>query len=350
VTETAAAARLRDLALERDDLAELDPGARRLALRALARERLGADLEGAVAVVSDEIDGYGPLTDLMRDERVTDVLVNGPHEVWVERDGALVRSGAAFRDRDHLEALVERALGRAGVRIDVAQPIASGRLSDGSRMHAVLPPVSPGGPVVAIRRFPTVPLVLDDLVERHLVTSQQAVRLRELVRDRVTLLLSGATGVGKTTLLNALLAHVSPRERVVTVEETPELRPLGGHVVPLVARAANVEGKGAVGLGELVRAALRMRPDRIVVGEVRGGEALDALAAMSTGHEGSLLSIHARSADDALERLVSLALEAGSAAAEASLARRARRAVGAVVHLGRDRCGARRVEEIAEAP
>jgi pilus assembly protein CpaF len=349
VTEEAAVERLRELVLAHDDLADLDAAARRLAMRRLAATELSdAEVERCVAVVADEIDGYGSLTHLLRDERVTDVLVNGPSEVWVEREGSLMRCEERFEDRAQLEAFLERALGRAGVRIDGAHPIASGRLPDGSRLHAVLPPIAPGGPLVSIRRFPVGPLTLDDLVARETLDASAASRLRALVRTRVSLLLSGATGVGKTTLLNALLGVVPPTERVVTVEETPELRASGGHVVSLVAREPNVEGRGAVGLAELVRAALRMRPDRIVVGEVRGPEALTALSAMSTGHEGSLLTIHARRGADALDRLVELAAQSGSGGPEASLAARARRAVGAVVHLGCAEDGSRRVEEIAE--
>jgi pilus assembly protein CpaF len=340
--------RLLDLGLEHDELADLDPAARRLALRDLLLGSVGEELGPAVRAVADAIDGYGVLADLMRDELVTDVLVNGPDEVWIEREGALERTEVRFADRAALDAFVERALGGAGVRVDASCPVATGRLPDGARMHAVLPPVAPSGPLVAIRRWRRRPLRLADLVVTRFLSPEDAASLAGAVRAARTIAISGATGSGKTTLMNALLAEVPASERVVTIEETPELRREGGHAVSLVARAANVEGRGAIDLDELVRAALRMRPDRIVIGEVRGAEALAALAAMSTGHEGSMLTVHARSANDALERIVALALQGSSGASERSLERQARRALDLVVHLCRDPDGSRRIGEVFE--
>ncbi len=315
--------------LDNDWLATLDPAERRLALRDL----LPPD---EVAEVAEHVDGYGPLADVMSRPGVTDVLVNGPREVWAEQDGTLVRVPLAWPDADALRDFVDRLLARGGACVDAARPVADGRLPDGSRIHVVLPPIAPHGPLVSIRRFPGARFTLEGLVCNGMLTEPEASGLRDLVAARTSIVVSGATGSGKTTLLNALLALVGTEERVVTIEETPELGPFESHVVSLVARPPNVEGAGAVDLDALVRASLRMRPDRIVVGEVRGREAAAALAAMATGHEGSLLTLHARSAAQAPERFAALA---GTDVA------RVLDAVGAFVHVAR-REGARRVEEI----
>jgi pilus assembly protein CpaF len=282
----------------------------------------------------------------MDDEGVTDVLLNGYRDVWFEREGTIRRAPLRW-DGDELDAFVERLLFQADVRADMAQPIVSGRLVDGSRVHVVLPPVSPTGPLVAIRRFPRRRLTMADLVERGTISPAVSAELSALVQRRMSLLISGATGTGKTTLLNALLGCIREDERVVTIEETAELQPSCPHWVPLVTREANVEGRGAVDQSTLVRAALRLRPDRLVVGEVRGPEALAALAALATGHEGSMLTVHARSGQDALHRMVSLALGGRSGASEDALTEQVQRAFGAVVHLERDGEGRRRVAAIS---
>jgi pilus assembly protein CpaF len=338
--------RLLDLVYAHGDLADLDPAERRLALRhVLAGEVASEELPDAVARIADSIDGYGPLTSLVRDDAVTDVLVNGPFEVWVERDGNLVRSDARFGSREELEIFADRLLARAGERADAAKPVADALLPDGCRLNVVLAPVGRGGPLLSIRCFPRLPLTLADLVGRGMLSSDHARQLADCVKQRVAVVVSGATGAGKTTLANALLGQVPPSERVVIIEETPELRPACVHWVSLTARAPNIEGAGCVELADLVRTALRMRPDRIVVGEVRGAEALVALSALATGHEGSLLTVHARSAADALERLVTLALGAFAGASEKVLRQEVRRAFGLVVHLGRVQ-GQRMVEEV----
>lgn len=326
-----------DLVLEKDELAELDPAQRRLAIRDLISSHTPPDrFSAAVSELADAIDGYGPLSGLMRDDAVTDVLANGPADVWVERAGRLERAGVAFGSQAELTAFIDRMFAASGGRIDLSRPMADTRLQDGSRLHVVLPPLAPNGPLVSIRRFPPVPMTIDDLVRRDTLEAGQADLLVECVKRRTTIAITGGTGTGKTTLLNALLGHVGPSERVVIVEETPELRPDCGHWVSLVARPPNVEGKGAVPLAELVRSALRMRPDRIVVGEVRGGEALAALTAMSTGHAGSMVTLHARSADDALDRMVTLCLEGSPGAAEDTLRRCVSASFGLVVHLERN--------------
>jgi pilus assembly protein CpaF len=324
-----------------ESLADLDPPARRLSLREVPG--LGAD----APAVADHIDGLGPLTELIADPEITDVLVNGPHEVWVERTGRLERSSVRFRDAAHLEDLLHHVFARSGGRIDAARPVSDVRLPDGSRLHAVLPPIAQSGPVVSIRRFPQVALTLDDLVERGALTLRQAEALRTAIVQRRTMLISGATGSGKTTLAGALLKLVPATERIVSIEETPELRPGHPHHVTLLTRPANHEGAGAVGPSELLRAALRMRPDRIVVGEARGAEALVAIRAFATGHRGSLLTLHARNATHALTRLCHLALEAAGAPTQRAIAAEIDDAIDVVAHLERTPLG-RRVVDVVE--
>jgi len=332
---------LLEFVLARDDLADLDPAARRLALRELL------PTPELAAEAADAIDGYGPLSRLMEDDDVTDVLVNGPHDVWVEHRGALVRTNVEFSGARELRRYAERWLAGSGGRADASSPIGDGRLRDGSRLHVVLPPVAREGPVVSIRKFPRRAFDLDSLHHAGMMTARQRATLDRLVEERRSVLVTGGTGSGKTTLLAALLARVPRNERVVVVEEVAELRPRGGHHVSLLARPPNVEGEGAVDLATLVRAAMRMRPDRVVVGEVRGSEALVALDAMSTGHEGSMMTLHARSAAEADGRLVALALAAATGASEASLRARTRSVVDSVVHLER-RARARVVAAIEE--
>ena len=333
--------------LDNEWLADLDPARRRLALRDLVgeEERASAGAAVAIAEVADLIDGYGPLTEVMARPGVTDVLVNGPHEVWVEEAGTLRDAGVGWPDDVALRSFVDRLLARGGAGVDPARPVADARLPDGSRVHVVLPPIAPHGPLVSIRRFPSVRFTLGDLVDRGMLDEHEAARLSELVRARVGIAISGATGSGKTTLLNALVSLVGSGERVVTVEETPELGPFEAHVVSLVTRPPNVEGAGAVDLDALVRASLRMRPDRIVVGEVRGTEAAAALGAMATGHDGSMITLHARSARDTPERLAALAAAAAPRIDPVAVEARVRRAFGAFVHVAREG-DRRRVTEI----
>lgn len=328
------------------ELSDLDPAERRLALRSLVRSSgLNASLPDAVARLSDWIDGFGPLTSAMTDPDVTDVLVNGPDEIWVERSGRLEREPAAFDDGGQLMDLIERLLGTAGARADASHPIADARMRDGSRIHVVLPPLSGADPVMSIRRFPQTALSLEALEERGSITADQRQRLSDAVAERRMVAVGGGTGTGKTTLLNALLGRVDDGERVVVIEETPELAPVCPHWVSLVARPPNIEGRGAFDQSELLRAALRMRPDRIVLGEVRGAEALIALQAMATGHEGSMVTVHSRSAAEVPDRLVDLASMAPRGPSEGGLRRRVRASLDVVVQLERVD-GKRRVVEI----
>lgn len=334
-------------ALDLDVLGDLDPARRRLALRGLLSEEERADpgATESLSAVADHMDGYGPLTEVMERPGVTDVLVNGPHDVWTDGAGGLERERVAWEDAASLRVFVDRALAWAGVGVDPGRPFADARLPDGSRIHVVLPPIAPRGALVSIRRFPSVGFSLEDLERRGMLTASEVALLDDLVRDRAGIVVSGATGSGKTTLLNALVDRVQDDHRVVTIEETPELGPFSGHVVSLVTRPPNVEGAGAVDAAALVRTALRMRPDRIVVGEVRGPEAVHALSAMSTGHEGSMVTVHARSAAEARERVATLALAAAPNLEIGILEEQARRALRVCVHLTRDE-GIRRVRAI----
>ena len=329
------------VALEHPELAQLDAGARRLALRALVAD--GGATTYSAARLSDEIDGFGCLTPFLDDEEVSDVLVNGPAEIWVERRGTLVREPVAFDSEEHLYRLIERLVSLAGCRVDASRPMADAVLTDGSRLHVALPPVAPNGPVLSIRRLPRRRWSLDRLIAAGLLPNEEAEVLKSYVIARKTMVISGGTGTGKTTLLNALLGLVPSSERVVTIEETPELDPACEHRVALVARPPNETGVGGVDLSDLLRAALRMRPDRIVVGEVRGAEASVALSAMSTGHPGSLLTIHASSVTGATCRLVDLAGQ-GSIYSEKSLRSAVGSAVDVWIHLARIGCERRIVD------
>lgn len=326
-----------DVPIER---ARLTEAARRLA-------RTEAPLAGAdlVESVVDHMIGLGPIEALLRDPAVTDVLVNGPRDVWVERDGRLERVDAAFPDSAALVAAVERVIAPLGLRLDRSSPSVDARLADGSRLHAVVPPASVDGPVVAVRRFTQAVTTISGLVEAGSATSDQGELLADLVRRRRNLLVSGGTGAGKTTLLNLLAGEIPPEERVVTIEDAAELA-LPGHVVRLESHPANADGAGGVTIRSLLRAALRLRPDRIVVGEVRGPEALDMVWALNTGHEGSMSTIHANSPSEALWRLETLALSDGGVAADA-VRRQIQAAIHAVVHVER-RQGKRRVAVVEE--
>jgi pilus assembly protein CpaF len=339
---------LLDRVFDHDELAKLAAPERRLALRELLVESgLEGDAGPIVRRLADEIDGHGPLTGVMADDSITDVLINGPGDIWVEAEGRLRPAGVRFESHSHLRRWIDRTLGSAGARVDQARPIADARMSNGARVHVVLPPVAPQGPLVSVRRFPREGLSLEALKKRAFVDDQQAALLEDLVGQRRSVVISGRTGSGKTTLLNALLGLVNEDERVVLVEETQELSPHRRNHVSLLARPANVEDRGGIDLDVLVRAALRMRPDRIVLGEVRGAEARAALGAMSTGHQGSMVTVHAASVPDALERMVDLALGHSSNVSEPSLRRQVSRAFQAGVHLGRAASdGRRRVEQL----
>jgi pilus assembly protein CpaF len=307
-----------------------------------------APLAGADEITEavDALAGLGPVERLLRDPEVTDVLVNGPSDVWVERHGRLERSEVMFADDEAIVAAVERVIAPLGLRIDRASPAVDARLADGSRLHAVIPPASVDGPIVAVRRFSEAVTDLAALVDGGGITSSGAELLHDAVAGRLNLLIAGGTGAGKTTLLNVLSKEIDSHERTVTVEDAAELR-LEGHVVRLEARPPNPEGAGEITVRSLLRHALRLRPDRIVVGEVRGPEALDMIQAMSTGHDGSMSTIHANGPEEALWRLESLATTADSGASVDTLRRQIRSAVDRVVFVAR-RPEARVVASICE--
>jgi pilus assembly protein CpaF len=313
--------------LRRDDLTS---AARRLApdIAPLG----GHDLVDAAV---DEIVGLGPLERLLDDPEVSDVLVNGPGEVWAERRGTLARTDVAFRSPDTIVALVRRVIAPLGLRIDRASPAVDARLPDGSRLHAVIPPAAVDGPVIAIRRFHASVTGLGDLIERGALDDATADVLAAAVEARDNILVAGHTGAGKTTLLNVLCDEIPPDERVVTIEDAAELS-LTGHVVRLEARSANVEGAGGIAIRDLLRHALRLRPDRIVVGEVRGPEALDMLQALTTGHRGSMSTIHADGVDEALVRLETLAAMAPEGVPHRALSQLVGAAIDLVVVVRRE--------------
>lgn len=306
------------------------------------------ELEAVVAEIAAELTGLGPLEPLLADPEVTEVMVNGPAAVWVERGGEIARTGVSFTDEEAVLALVERAIAPAGLRIDAASPTVDARLPDGSRVHAVIPPLARNGPVVTIRRFVLAATCLDDLVARSTLTTEAAAWLREAVVNRRSILVSGATSSGKTTFLNVLAGEIPGRERLITIEDAAELALPQPHVVALQARPPGVEGTGEVTVRDLVRNALRMRPDRIIVGEVRGPEAVDMLTAMSTGHPGSLGTIHAAGPEESLRRLETMILLAEPQLPAEALRRQIADAVEVVVQLDRLPDGARVLRTIAE--
>ena len=316
-----------ELALDREQLARSVPD--------LLEEEAPLAPPGTAEAVIDSLVGMGPIEPLLRDDRVSDVLVNGPDDVWVERDGHLERTEVRFEDEEDIAAAVERIIGPLGLRIDLASPTVDARLPDGSRLHATLPPIAVDGPVLAIRRFTQAVGSLDDLVKTGAIRPEGAELLAGVVDGRKSLLVSGGTGAGKTTLLNVLSRVIPDGERIVTVEDAAELS-LTGHVVRLESRPANAEGRGEVSMRHLVRAALRLRPDRIIVGEVRGPEALDLVGALNTGHRGSMTTLHASSPEEALLRLETLAmLDAGGLDA-GTIRTQLRSALDVIVQMGRE--------------
>ena len=303
--------------------------------------------ELATRIVRDTV-GLGPLEDLLADPSVDEVMVNGPDEVYVERAGRIEGVDVCFPDEEELRNAIERILAPLGRRIDELSPMVDARLADGSRVNVVIPPLAVDGPALSIRRFGAARPGPRELVERGSLSAAQCELLERAVAARRSILVSGGTGAGKTTLLNALSVFIDSGERIVTIEDAAELRLQQRHVVRLESRPASVEGKGEVTVRDLLRNALRMRPDRIVIGEVRGPEALDLLTALNTGHEGALSTLHANSAADALSRLETLALMAGVGLPHEAIAEQVQRGVDLVVHVERRPDGSRRVGEIVE--
>jgi len=304
--------------------------------------------EALVARVAERSFGLGPLEPLLRDPAVDEVMVNGPRAVFVERGGRVEPAAVTFGSEAELRHVIERILAPLGRRVDEASPLADARLPDGSRVNVIIPPLSLDGPILTVRRFRRRGFTAAELVEQRTMTEALRAFLAGAVRGRINVLISGGTGSGKTTTLNALSAFIPAGERIVTIEDAAELRLQQPHVVRLESRPPNLEGRGEVTIRALVRNALRMRPDRIVVGEVRGAEALDMLSAMTTGHDGSLSTIHAGSPEEALRRLETLALMADVALPLAAVREQVAGAIELVVHQARGRDGERRVVEVAE--
>ena len=305
------------------------------------RERLSLE-------VLDEVFGLGPLEPLLHDHTISDILVNTFNSVYIERNGLLERTTVQFRDDAHLMSIIDRIISAVGRRVDESSPMVDARLQDGSRVNAIIPPLAIDGPILSIRRFGRDPLTADELLQNRTLTAPMLELLRGCVYGRMNILISGGTGAGKTTLLNVLSSFISNRERIITIEDAAELQLHQEHVVRLETRPPNVEGKGAVRQRQLVINSLRMRPDRIVVGEVRGDEALDMLQAMNTGHDGSLTTIHANAPRDALTRLETMVAMANLNIPENAIRRQVASALDMIIQVSRMSDGTRKLINISE--
>jgi pilus assembly protein CpaF len=316
-------------------------GASNVPLSAVERERICRE-------VLHEVFGLGPLEPLLQDQTITDILVNTHRQVYVERGGMLELTNVVFKDSAHLRHIIDKIVSNVGRRVDESSPMCDARLDDGSRVNVVIPPLAIDGPILSIRRFGRTPIGVEQLLSYRALTPVMLELLRAAVKARLNVIISGGTGAGKTTLLNALSSFISDRERIVTIEDSAELQLQQPHCVRLECRPPNVEGKGAVRQRELVINALRMRPDRIVVGEVRGGEALDMLQAMNTGHDGSLTTIHANNPRDAIARLETMCLMSELNLPDRAVRQQIASAVSLIVQVARLSDGSRRVTQISE--
>jgi pilus assembly protein CpaF len=334
----------------------LDENARREQVEGLARRLLGesdlrltrGDEERLIQELLHDTFDLGPITPYLLDEEVSDILVNTHRQVYVERLGRLEPTPVQFRDEGHLRQIIDRIVSRVGRRIDESTPLVDARLPDGSRVNAIIPPAALDGPILSIRRFRRRALSIDDLLQLETITEPMARVLQAVVKARLNMLITGGTGSGKTTLLNILSRYIPESERIVTIEDSAELQMQQPHVVRLETRPPNIEGKGTITQRDLVRNSLRMRPDRIVVGEVRGAEVLDMLQAMNTGHDGSLTTLHANGPRDALHRLENLVLMAGHTLPDKAIREQIASALQVVVHVSRVPDGSRKVLSIQE--
>jgi pilus assembly protein CpaF len=301
-----------------------------------------------VQEIIDDVLGLGPLEKFLIDSDITEIMVNGPEKIYVERQGKLTLSGSRFTDEEHLRRVIERIVTKVGRRIDESSPMVDARLSDGSRVNAIIPPLAVSGSSLTIRKFGQVPLTVNNLISLGSMSPEMAELLQACVRARLNIIVSGGTGTGKTTMLNVLSSFLPSDERIVTIEDAVELQLQQDHVIRLESRPRNIEGKGEITIRDLVRNSLRMRPDRIVIGEVRGGESLDMLQAMNTGHDGSISTVHANSPRDAISRLETLVLMAGMDLPLRAIREQIASAINVIVHISRLRDGTRRVTHVTE--
>ncbi len=307
-----------------------------------------ADRRALLNEIASDVLGYGPIDPLLNDPDVTEVMANGPYDVYYEKNGRILKSDAKFVDETHLRRIIDKIVGQIGRRVDEATPMVDARLPDGSRVNAVISPLSIGGPFLTIRKFSIDPYQEADLISFGTMTQRTADFARACVRGRLNVIISGGTGSGKTTTLNVMSSYIPGDERIVTVEDAAELQMHQEHVLTLESRPANIEGKGAVQIRDLVRNTLRMRPDRIVVGEVRGAEALDMLQAMNTGHDGSLTTIHSNSPRDTLSRIETMVLMAGFDLPVKAIREQVSSAIDLIIHVSRLRDGTRRITHVTE--
>jgi pilus assembly protein CpaF len=308
----------------------------------------GRERERLALEVLDEVFGLGPLEPVLQDPTVSDILVNGPRQVYVERGGILEESNLMFKDNAHLMNIIDKIVSAVGRRVDESSPMVDARLADGSRVNVIIPPLAIDGPHISIRRFGHIPITEDDLLKNQTLTKPMLELLRAAVRARINVVISGGTGAGKTTLLNVLSGYISEKERIVTIEDSAELQLKQRHCVRLETRPANIEGTGSIMQRQLVINSLRMRPDRIIVGEVRGEESLDMLQAMNTGHDGSMTTVHANSPRDAIARIETMALMANLNLPEKAVRRQIASAVQLIVQISRFTDGSRRVTHVTE--
>jgi pilus assembly protein CpaF len=352
-------ARLHRAIINRMDLTklgQLDPEQLHAEVSRLVEELIAAEnaplsvneRERLTGEVRHELFGLGPLEPLLADPEVCDILVNSPKQVYIERRGKLELTNVEFKDDEHLMRVIERIVSTVGRRIDESSPMVDARLTDGSRVNAIIPPLALDGPVLSIRRFGAEPLRMSSLIEKNALTKDMADMFEMCVRARLNVLISGGTGAGKTTLLNALSSYIPNDQRIVTIEDSAELQLQQPHVVRLETRPPNIEGRGEVTQRDLVKNALRMRPDRIVIGEVRGGEAIDMLQAMNTGHDGSLTTIHANTPRDALARLETMIQMTGMRLSDRAMRQQVASALDLVIQGARLSDGTRRITSISE--
>ncbi|MGV8896098.1 MAG: CpaF family protein [Rhodoglobus sp.] len=352
--------RAAQLLFERIGLRLNDPNLSEEQLHTYAREELativeaeqvplsGEERKRLIAAIDADVLGFGPLESLLADDAVTEIMVNGPAQIYVERDGRLTRDPARFTSESQLRRVIERIVSKVGRRIDESSPLVDARLADGSRVNAIIPPLAVDGSSLTIRKFAREPLTVDDLIRFGTMNADIAAVLDACVKARLNIIVSGGTGTGKTTLLNVLSSYIPATERIITIEDAVELQLQQEHVIRLESRPANIEGSGEITIRDLVRNSLRMRPDRIVIGECRGGETLDMLQAMNTGHEGSISTVHSNSPRDAIARMETLVLMAGMDLPLRAIREQISSAVDVIVQVGRMKDGTRRITHVTE--